>query len=477
MELCLKPTLRPAVLLLALALGTSCASATPPAAREGLAERIDGRISAHPFDHATWGIHVEEEDGTVVYSHNGGKLMVPASNRKLFTTALNESCWPIDSTIATELWIEGEVSGGFLSGNVILKGYGDPSFLGRQDEGLHEERLLPFLEALQKAGIQRVLGSVVGDGSEFDSGIFHGTWQFEDLGESYQTPIDALSFNENVAGVFYSMPQCGREIVNADPAFVVVSGDLECGDEESLVFASDPSNRIAVAGTLPGASTKTEVDLVSIRDASLYAAQGVQDFLARNGIVFDYPARAGVPTRNVTRVASIESPILAELLATMMKASQNLYADALFKRVAIGVEPASFERAVAIERLFLTEEAGLDPDEFSFEDGSGLSVRNLVTPRSIVTLLRWLNAPERAGANAVIFAIPGEEGTLRRRLTGLEDNVRGKTGTLSGVNALSGYVIRADGRYRYFSAIVNNHDFGSGNAARVLDAIVREIAD
>lgn len=470
------------VLLLVALLASACATAPPsappaPAVGETLSEAIERDLAGSPFDHALWGIHIEEEDGSVVYSKNEATLMIPASNRKLFTTAVNESCFSLVSTIPTELWIEGEVSGGILTGNIILKGYGDPSFVGRYDDGLRDRRLQPFLEALRARGIGRVLGSVVGDATEFDRRVFHGTWQFEDLGTSYQTPIDALAFNENVVGVFYRAPECGEEIVWTDPAFVDGEADLECGEVDIIVYSSDAENDVRIAGIIAAPIEEDTVKLVSIRDAGLYAAQGLQDFLVRSGIEIDYPARAGVATRSVEQIATIESFPLGELLATMMKVSQNLYADTLFKRIAAGgSEPASWEDALTKERLFLTEEVGIDPTEFSFSDGSGLSVRNLVTPRAVVALLRWMTRPELRGANEIIFAVPGEEGTLRTRLAGLEAAMRGKTGTLTGVNALSGIVRNDEGRLRYFSIMVNHHDGGSRRAVAIIDSIVQRIA-
>ncbi len=469
---------RPASLLIAVLFSLTLACATaPPAELPSLAARIDAELQRSPFDHALWGIHVEDEDGTVVYSKNGGILMMTASNRKLFTTALTESCYGLDARIPTELWIEGNATGGVLAGNLVLKGYGDPSFAGRYDDGLRDARLRPFLEALEARGIQRVLGSVIGDGTEFDRETFHGTWQLEDMGASYQTPIDGLAFNEDVVGVFYAAPDCDSIPVMTDPAFVAASVSLECGPRERIVFSSDAANVVHLDGTVRGPDASNRVELVALRDASLYAAQGLHDYLVRNGIAIDAAPRSGAASRDASLAATIESPPLFELLATMMKVSQNLYADTFFKRASLGAEPASFDRSLEIERLFLTQEAGLDPTEFHFADGSGLSVRNLVTPRSIVRLLRWLDAQPRRGANFMIFATPGEPGTLSRRLAGLETRMRGKTGTISGVNTLSGYLIGANGDRRYFSILSNHHAGGSRGAVQIIDAIVKEISD
>ena len=458
---------------------SACASASPAApAGETLRDFIDERISTPPFHRALWGIYAEEEDGTVVYEMNGDTLVTPASNRKLFTTAINEACFALDSRIPTELWIEGRIVGRALLGNVVIKGYGDPSFGGRYVYGLHEEMFAPFVAALRELGIETVTGAVIGDGSEFDRETIHGSWQYEDFGTSYQTPVDALAFNENVAGLFFRFPNCDSAVLATDPGFVDSRHAVRCGPTESLIFSSSPDNTLELRGTVRSASRGQEVELVSVRDASLYAAQGLHDALARGGIDVQQSPRPGMASPSARLTASLSSPFLWELLATMMKVSQNLYADALFKRIGIDGddEPASYREALEIEREFLTGEVGIHPDAFSFEDGSGLSVRNLVSSRAIVKLLRWLDAPSRRPSNEMIFAIPGESGTLRRRLGRLEDTFHGKTGTLTGVNALSGIVRLPDGRRRYVSVIVNNHAAGSSRATAIVDEIIERLA-
>ena len=175
------------------------------------------------------------------------------------------------------------------------------------------------------------------------------------------------------------------------------------------------------------------------------------------------------------KIGEINSPFFVQLLATMLKNSQNLYAEMLFKNS--GAPPpsaASYERAEEIERSFLVSEVGIDPSEFRFLDGSGLSPDDLVAPAAIIRLLRWMNAPQRRGFFWSVMATPGEDGTLRRRLLPLAERLRAKTGTLRGVNALSGIISGAPGRYRYFSIILN-HSLAE-SATAMIDEMVNAIA-
>jgi len=118
---------------------------------------------------------------------------------------------------------------------------------------------------------------------------------------------------------------------------------------------------------------------------------------------------------------------------------------------------------------------GIDPNEFRFVDGSGLAPDDLVTPAAIVKMLRWMNAPERRSYWWLVMAQPGNEGTLHRRLLPYADRMRGKTGTVAGVNTLAGFVIGSDGHFRYF-ALGWNHHLGAASTT-YLDAIVDAIAN
>ena len=178
------------------------------------------------------------------------------------------------------------------------------------------------------------------------------------------------------------------------------------------------------------------------------------------------------------RLAVVESPPLWQLLSVVLKPSQNLYAEMLFKGLSAGGEqPASYEASEGVERQFLTTEVGIRSADFRFVDGCGLSPDDLVAPRAIVTLLRWMNDPVRRGVWSMMMARPGEEGTLRRRLLPLAGRMRGKTGSINGVNALSGILDGPNGTHRYFTIIINHHTADSADALHAIDAIVNEIAN
>jgi D-alanyl-D-alanine carboxypeptidase/D-alanyl-D-alanine-endopeptidase (penicillin-binding protein 4) len=443
-------------LLLAI-LFAACATARP---QISLSQRVDRITSKAAFDGAIWGIDVVDDAGHTIYARNERMLLIPASNRKLFAAATVSSCEALDSQMATELWRDGD--------DVILRGGGDPSLGGRWAFD-RDAVFAPFMAALRTRGIVSVR-DVIADVSLFDRVTIPGSWKVGNLGSDYAVPTDALSYNENVAGVVAD--RCANPIVAIDPSFLPATTAVTCGNGETVVH-SDRNNAILIAGRMP----EHFQTLAGMGDPALYAAQALRDALRHAGITVNGTTKVNFASRAWReRIAVVESPPLWQLLSVVLKPSQNLYAEMLYKGLSAGTPPASYEASEEVERRFLTTEAGIAATDFRFVDGSGLSPDDLVTPRAVVTLLRWINDPSRRGIWSMMLARPGEEGTLRRRLLPFADRLHGKTGSINGVNALSGIIDGPNGTHRYFSIILNHHTADSSDALHAIDAIVAEIA-
>jgi D-alanyl-D-alanine carboxypeptidase/D-alanyl-D-alanine-endopeptidase (penicillin-binding protein 4) len=357
-------------------------------------------IDTPPFDRALWAILIEDDDGTTLYELNADKLMIPASNRKLFAAATIASCLGPTTQLHTDVFLDGE--------DLVVKGDGDPS-LGswRYFREGDFDRLADSLSV-------RSIRDVVIDVSAFDRVLFPGSWKLGNIGSDYSAPVDAITWGEN-------------EIAN-DRA---------------------------------------------VDDPALHAGNVLREALYLRGISVANVRVNTEPREWTNKIASIPSPFVAHLLQAVLKNSQNLYAEMLLKRSsvsqsALGTYDASFAR----ERMLLMNEVRVPRDSFRFVDGSGLAPDNLVTARASVRLLRWMNDPSRRGFWWPILAQPNNEGTLRRRLVTLEERMRGKTGTINGVNALSGIIAMPDGRFRYFSIMVNHHIGDGDEAVRIIDEMV-----
>ena len=446
--------MRRALLPFALLLAVSASAQT-------LAQRIDAITAKPPLDAAIWGIDVVDDAGNTIYARNERTLMTPASNRKLFAAATVASCNALDRPLTTELWRDGD--------DIILRGGGDPSLGGRWAFD-RDAVFAPFIAALRARGIAEVR-DVIADVSLFDRVTLPGSWKVGNLGSDYAVPTDALAYNENVVGIVAD--RCVNPILATDPPFVPATAAVTCGKGEPVV-RSDAGNSIAITGTMP----EHFQDLAGIGDPALYTAQALRDALRRAGINVKGNAAVNIAPRVWReRIAIIESPPLWQILSVVLKPSQNLYAEMIFKGLSAGgAMPASYDASEELERRFLTTEAGIPASDFHFVDGCGLSPDDLVTPSAVVALLRWMNEPVRRGIWLMMLAQPGEEGTLRRRLLPFAGRIHGKTGSINGVNALSGIIEGADGKQRYFSIIINHHTADSSEALHAIDAIVAEIA-
>jgi D-alanyl-D-alanine carboxypeptidase/D-alanyl-D-alanine-endopeptidase (penicillin-binding protein 4) len=378
------------------------ACATAPAPRSAW-RTLDAVTDEPPFHRALWAIHVEDHDGRVLFSRNSDRLMIPASNRKLFASAAVASCLDPWSQLHTEIWREGD--------DLVIRGGGDPSLGSWRYERQDDFDRLAL--ALRARGLTRVR-DVVADVSAFDRVTIPGGWKHGNLGADYAAPVDALAWGEN---------------------------------------------------ELPGDR--------AVEDPAMHAATQLREALAFRGIEVSGIARVSVEPRAwQEKIADLPSPFVGQLLATVLKNSHNLYAEMLLKRAGGG----AYDPALTAERLFIAGETGVERDAFRFVDGSGLAPDDLLTARAATRIVRWMNAPVRRAYWWDTLAQPANDGTLRRRLAPLASRLRGKTGTLNGVNALSGAIAIPGGRFRYFSIIVNHHTGDGDRALEIIDAMVATIA-
>jgi serine-type D-Ala-D-Ala carboxypeptidase/endopeptidase (penicillin-binding protein 4) len=423
-----------------------------------LATVIDQQLNTPSLQVAIAGVDIEDEAGNVLYARNAHTLLMPASNRKLFAAATAVDCLGFDHQFETELWRDGR--------DLILRGGGDPALGGRFAFD-RDAVFAPFVAALRSRGIQQVDGDLIADVSLFDRIRMPGGWKWGNIGSDYAAPVDALTYNENVVGI--TADHCASPVVVTDPGFITVHAGVVCGVGEPEVHV-DPENAVTLSGTMEEQFRTLE----AVADPGLYTAQALREALSHAGI----SVRGGLRLQTTPRVwqerlAVLPSLPLSSLLTTTLKNSQNLYAEAILKDAGDGAYATAFAR----EREFLTNEAGIDGREFRFVDGSGLAPDDLVTPAAIVKLLRWMNDPARRGMWWAILATPGEDGTLHRRLVDLGARLRGKTGSIAGVNALSCIIAGRNGGYRYVSVLLNHHTAETAEALHAIDAIVMAAAD
>lgn len=463
---------------------TPVSAAPTPAfeSRQSLRAAIDSMLAQPEVRQARFGILIVDPDrADTLYSHDAGKLLVPASNQKLITAAVALDALGADFRFRTPFVARGSVRDGTLYGDLVVIGRGDPSVSDR----VAGDAMLPLLavaDSLRSRGIRRITGTVVAHGNAFpDANIGHA-WEHDDLSTTSGAPIDELLFNEGVSSLEVRAAARPGEppMVRASPArsyprirvaaTTTVRGTGRDSAAQVVAVKDTAHGDVVVSGTIPVGDSATLT--VTHRDPGEAFLAAVREALTRQGIlVGDSIVAADGPVFDT--LAVLESPPLSQVLTHFMKPSQNQIGEMLFKAVALqraDTGAGRVARRVVAERL---RAWGAAPDGFLVWDGSGLSRQDLVSPE---TLVRVLDAM-RKGAHYITyydaFPVAGVDGTLRTRMraTPAEGNVRGKTGTLSNVRSLSGYVTTSDGRLLLFSVLANHYLVPTDYITRMQDAI------
>jgi D-alanyl-D-alanine carboxypeptidase/D-alanyl-D-alanine-endopeptidase (penicillin-binding protein 4) len=485
---------------LALAFALPHRLASQSAQPAPLHQRLSNHLAQPKFSAAAWGVKIVSLDsGNVLFEHHAGKLLKPASNAKLYTTALAFDRLGPNFRIKTSLLARsGPSRNGTLRGDLVVFGRGDPSFAARFHRGAHTNLLAPLVAALKSAGVRRVAGELVGDESFFRGPPLGTEWTWDDLQYYYGAEVSALTVEDNTVNLLISPgPKAGAPCrITTLPATDYLSFDNRSrtvavgGLSDLSLYRPIGENRVYVHGQLPVGSTNW-IDEISVHQPALWFVTLLRGELARAGIEVSGRVRAvnwldrearPEEARGLVEIGSVESPPLTELATRTMKPSQNLYAQLLLLQVG-ATRHGPTNLAATTEAFGLAEMreflagAGIGRNEVLLEEGSGLSRGALVTPNATVKLLQFMDRHRHSKAFRDTLPIAGVDGTLRRRMkdTAAFENARAKTGTLRSVNTLSGYVTTKAGERLVFSLMLNNYD---GSDARAdLDAIVVMLAE
>lgn len=473
----------------------------PTALSEILKERIEAVIDEPPLDGVHFGVlAIDAETGRALYSRNAGRRFAPASNQKILTSAAALSLLGADHRYATEVWATGSSFGSTLDGDLVVIGSGDPTFSHRF-RGSGEEALRAIADSLYRTGLRHVTGSVFVDVSAWDSTSVIPTREVEDLRFGYGATGGAFAIDEGVVEIeVVAGPAVGspasvswRPIGTAD--FVVASIQTEPPGERTRVRSSYlPESRKL---RLEGVVALGEVDTLAFasRDPVRQASAALRRAIVARGIEVEGTAQViwqeGVRVGrgclsggvrdcpNAARLASVRSPTMAELVAVVLGVSQNWIAEQLVLTLGAEIgETGSRSEGVRVLREFLIAEAGVDSLDIAPRDGSGLSAYNLVTPRALVGVLGHMRGGHLDEIFKDALAAPGEEeSTLEERLEGLEGRLFAKTGTISNVNSLSGYLETDSGREVIFSVLSNGSGLPSSRVRAAIDNVVRVLAE
>jgi D-alanyl-D-alanine carboxypeptidase/D-alanyl-D-alanine-endopeptidase (penicillin-binding protein 4) len=446
-----------------------------------LADRINPLLDRRTARSAFWGVHVIDlASGETLYARNPDKAFLPASNQKLLTSATALDALGATYRYKTTLHFDGAATDSTLSGDFVIKGSGDPTFGSLALRGT--DPLATWAERLVEMGVTRVEGRLIADASRFNGRPYPEGWDVDYItrqsGRSMGASAGALSYRDNVVAVRIAAARPGAPpTVETRPAEAVAiqnnatTSSRRRGSSLQVNRAFD-TNQLVLTGSVPRYYRGTVN--VPVSDPAQFTLRNWVQRLTDAGIEADLTLHAH---DDVPGAASMDAPLfvhlsppLSEILAVMNKESDNFYAEQIFRTYGWGgsVRGASRRTETLLRR------AGVDTRRVLIRDGSGLSRKDLITPRAMASLLAHMNEHEAREAFWMSLPQGGENNTtLEYRLH--REAVWAKTGSLRFVRALSGYAERPDGGQVAFAVFANNYTGPSYQISRVIDEVVQAL--
>jgi len=470
-------------LLFALMYVATVAAQPAPAT---LKERLERLLADEFYQRATAGVVVYDlTDQKTLYAHNEKRLCRPASNMKLLTSATALSALTSEYTFRTGVYYTGTIDEtGHLHGNLYLAGGFDPE--------LKSSDLDVLLMQVKKAGVNRINGNLYLDASMADSTFWGKAWSWDDDMEAFQPYLSPIPLNKGVVKlkVIPASPE-RSPIIKTEPesSFIQVVNRATTvwrstePTRNTLRFSrdfADGYNRITVSGTISTSANAYET-MISLKNPHGYALTLFAEKLSEQ-----------FPGSNIHAAGTMRVPAgaqnlgyathnIAEVVRQLNKESDNLNAEMLLYVLGYRKDEGttSTEKGVAVVQQWITQ-LGLDPKAYSMVDGSGLSNQNYLTPELLVAVLKYMYQSPDFEVFHQSLPIAGIDGTLANRMknSAAYRKVNAKTGSLTGVSTLSGYVTAHNGHLLAFSIMIQNFvERTSYVAANYIDKICAALAE
>jgi len=486
--------------LMICAIGTATVTTAQTSSLSELRSAIDEAIVEGDMPNAWWTVRIVEADtGFPWYEKDTARSFIPASNTKLFTTSAALEILGPDFKYDTSLWSDGSIEKGVLTGNLIVRGSGDPVIGGRFNGGDITEIFRSWADSLKSMGITRISGDIVGDDNAFDEIRLGEGWEWDDLPYWYGAEISALSFNDNCVDfrlvaqqekmpAKMSWEPGNTSYVSAVNASLTVAEDLSISEG---YFREQGSNYFTLSSLVP--QGQTDYESLAVSNPTSFFVHVLRETLVAQGISVggasvDIDATTFKPQYSALNyLFSHLSPPLSEIVRVINKRSQNLYAEQILRTIAANapllessLDPGSAAMGISRSKDVYGR-AGVDTLRIQLVDGSGLSRHNLITTTMMTNLLRYMRLhPDLAVRSAFLesMSIAGVDGDVRNRMkeTPAEGNAHAKSGTVGNASALSGFVTTAGGTELIFSIISNHHTVPASRPRHVQDEIVTILA-
>lgn len=464
------------------AFAQASASLCPSQLEAGLNTIID----RPQFQRARWGILIQTlGERQTLYARNAEQFFIPASNVKLLTTAAALTHLGSEFRLRTSVYVVSNElalitpASAIAPLTLVLVGQGDPSVTDIELDKLAQQ--------VQQQGITQVTTLVAVDadvGNAIGNAIGNPTWEWEDLQMGYGAPANQLILNENELALTFAPQQLGQPVrvswnsPRAANDWQIENTSLTVATETAPLHVgrdlSQPT--LYVSGQLSATAQPVE-ESIAITQPTAHFLEQFRQRLVEQGIAVSQTAIAPVSPWSARAIAAIESPPLSTLLETTNQQSNNLYAEALLRILGMRypAQRPEFGLDGGIEAIeAILTDLGIDPSGYALADGSGLSRHNLVTPTTLVDTLQHMASVPDAAIYRQSLAVAGISGTLRNRFRDMAVTGRlwGKTGALSGVAALSGYLEPPHHPPLVFSIVLNHFEEPVSTVRPAIDQIV-----
>ena len=426
---------------------------------------------------ATWSFALRDV-GTkhLLASYQPDKQLIPASLMKIVSSGEALRLLGPDRSFTTQLAYSGMIDKqGVLHGDLYLIGGGDPTFCSIRASGFSnwpEKNLMLAVMEVQKVGIKRIAGNVIGDASVFDDNLSPGSWAFEDMGNYYGAAASGLTFADNSYTIHLSSRKEGSlcRLISTDPEIPglrlrneVLAGPAGSGDQ-AYVHGAPLSNLQTIRGTIP-ANRSDFVIKGAMPDPPLLAASGLYQLLEQNGIPVSGQAGANyvLLQESLTLIHTYHSPKLKDIVRMTNHQSNNLFAEHLLKQIGL-VKLSEGSTASGIQAIRDDlKSTPADATRLWMEDGSGLSRSNTLSANFLTTYLNLLYQSDVKDVFWNSLPVAGQSGTLKYLMknTPGEGHVFAKSGNLNRVRSYSGYVNARSGKVYSFCVIANNYNCSS----------------
>ncbi|HYW36224.1 MAG TPA: D-alanyl-D-alanine carboxypeptidase/D-alanyl-D-alanine-endopeptidase [Balneolaceae bacterium] len=454
--------------------------------QQKLLPKIKRLIKFNKANNAFWSLTVRDTTGQIIQSYHSNKLMRPASNLKLLTSATVLHVLGPNFRYRTAMYGVGKKKGQVWQGNIIIRGRGDPSMSGLFYDGDRLHVMQQFFDMLKSRGILKIDGDLIGNDSYFDKKAYPDGWDWDDLTYYYAVPINALSFNNNTVnltvyanGAVGSTPSIewfpfDTNYVNFVNEQVIKPRHTYYDEHYHRILGT---NTIVLKSSLPKGYVEREA--LAISNPPRYFMNTFKKYLQQGGIKVTGDCVINDSQhswkKSVYKKLGVHiSPPLRKLVKHLNRKSDNFYAEMLLKTAAAEKykTQGTTNLGVSLAEKFANS-VGIDTTKININDGSGMSSYDLISTNDLCKLLTAVRHRKIFKYFRNSLPIAGEDGTLKDRFRRqpLKGNIFAKTGYVSGVRAISGYLKTKNNKTLIFSLDTNDYN----TKTRYIDSIEKSI--